>query len=58
MKAYCEIDQALETSTLTPWKESVLNMVKEKKIKKPKQEIHLKQTKPMLCKIKLMWNHI
>ena len=55
MKAYCEIDQALETSTLTPWKESVLNMVKEKKIKKLKQDLNkLKQTKPMLCKIILM----
>ena len=40
-KAYFEIDQALETSTLTSWRESVLNIVKEK-IKKLKHEIQPK----------------
>ena len=63
-KAYFEIDQALEACiemmskkrqknklellTLKPWKESALTMVKEK-IKKLKQKILSKQTKPIFC---------
>ena len=38
----------LETSTLTPWAESVLKIVKEK-IKKLKQKMQPKQTNPILC---------
>ena len=38
----------LKTSIRTPWRESVLTMVTER-IKKLKQKIQLKQTKPVLC---------
>ena len=37
----------LETSTLTPWREPILTMVKEK-TKKFIQKIQPKQTKPIL----------
>ena len=60
-KIYFEVKQALEgcietmsrknkfeTSTLLPWRESVLTIVEEK-IEKRKQKIQPKQTKPILC---------
>ena len=42
-------ENKLERSTLTPWKESGLTMVKVKKNEKLKQKRQPKQTKPILC---------